>query len=71
MGLVMNNKIKLIVSSYQDCDGALSLIDIDLKRKEYKYLNRITLTEPSFVIGNKDIIFTYDKNHLKLKAFRV
>ena len=63
--------MKLIISSYNNNDYALSLFDINIKNKEYKLLDHIELIEPSFVIASNGYIFTYTKRPLELLAFNI
>ena len=68
--------MKLVVSSYNRNQNALSLINIDLNSCKYEILDNVNLTEPSFVTGyqnslGENIIFTYDKEPLTLKAYKI
>lgn len=63
--------MKLVISSYNTNNNALSLIDINMQKKEYKILDNIELIEPSFVISVNNIIFTYTKRPLELLAFTI
>ena len=58
--------MKLITSSYQNGQGALSLFDVNCESKEAKLLSEYEMNEPSFVIASDHLIFTYTKNPLKL-----
>ena len=58
--------MKLIASSYQDSNQALSLFDVNIDAKQSKLLASYPLTEPSFVITSGHLIFTYTKNPLKV-----
>lgn len=60
--------MKLVASSYQSGLGALTLFNIDDKVTK---LSQTDLTEPSFVTVSGNLIFTYSKRPLKLKAFTI
>lgn len=64
--------MKIVVSSYnQKPNESLTLFDIDLEKQTYKKLDDVSLNEPSFVISQDNIVFTYDKKPLRIKAFKV
>lgn len=63
--------MKLITSSYQNGNGALSLINVDLEKKASEILSKLDLNEPSFVSVNNHLIFTYTKYPLKLNVLTI
>ena len=63
--------MKLIVSSYNTDEFALSYLDVDIKRKTYQILDQKKLNEPTFFVKIDDFIVSYTKEPLALVSYQI